>query len=343
MKKYTPALIAGLLVLSLSACGGSGEGPVQSSAPGITIQITRESPSPSAEPAPAEALPLELGTAVQVPEYAELTLVRVTTTQEVRATMDNGIYYENNNDGEIYVDAVFDVVNHSGRAIPCDELLEASATGSGGEEYDHVLYCGEKDDMGSISTGVEIAPLSTGRIHAALSVPESETSLTLYFDVNGTRYTCGYDTQAELKLTTPLKVGDVVENADYASMEFLGYEFTEAVYPTNTNGYYRYYKVDNSDNTYLALTFQITNYQSTAKEIDTFLRGRAVFMEKYKYNGFVVSENSDGSSLSNYNDIQPLSTARVICLIEVPKSVAQEAFTVSLMFDGQEYTMSAGA
>lgn len=343
MRKYMPVLIAGLLVLSLSACGSSGKDPAQSPASGITIQITQQSPSPSAEPTPSETLPLELGTAIQVPDYAELTLVRITTTQEVRATMDNGIYYENRNDGETYVDAVFDVVNQSGSTIPCDELLEASAVGAAGGEYDSVLYCGEKDDMGSISTGVEIAPLSTGRIHAALSVPESETSLTLYFDINGTRYSCAYNAQTELKLTTPLKTGDVVDSPDYASMEFLGYEFTDAVYPTNTNGYYRYYKVDSSDNTYLALTFRITNYQSTDKDIDTFLSGRAVFMDKYRYNGFVVSENSDGSSLSNYNSIQPLATAKVICLIEVPKSVTQESFTVSLMFDGQEYTLSSAA
>ena len=342
MKKLIALLLACGMLCALAACSGGGK-------MNISIESETGSVSPSAAPqntgsqeqTPPAAVTLELNTPYEVPDFAEVTLVRITTTNEVWASMGGTLYYENKNDGEIYIDAVFDVVNTSSETIECDELMTATAVGSNGVEYDTVLYCGEKNDMTSVSVNVDIPPLSSGRVHAAVSVPAAETAFTLNYDVNGTLFTCPYNTSTDLKTTTPLKAGDVIENEDYASLEFSGYEFTEAVYPTNTNGYYRYYKVDNSDNTYLALTFRVTNYQSTAKDVDTFLSGRATFLDKYKYNGFVVSENDDGSSLITYGSIQPLATARVVCLIEVPKSLAEESFSVSIMFDKQEYTVSS--
>lgn len=344
MKKLLSILLACGLLCALAACSGNGK---------VSISIEEETGSipPSVAPqntetpeqTQPEATTLELDTLYEIPDYAELTLVRITTTSEVWASMGGTLYYENKKDGEIYIDAVFDVVNTSSETIECDELLTATAVGSNGAEYDSVLYCGEKNDMTSVSSNLDIPPLSSCRVHAAISVPETESEFTLNYDVNGTLFTCQYNASTEMKSTTPLKAGDVIQNPDYADMTFVGYEFTDAVYPSNTNGYYRYYKVDSSDNTYLALTFQVTNYQSTAKDIDTFISGRSTFMDKYQYTGFVVSEDTDGAGLSNYNDIQPLATAKVICLIEVPKSIAEENFTVSVMFDKQEYTVSSGS
>jgi hypothetical protein len=72
----------------------------------------------------------------------------------------------------------------------------------------------------------------------------------------------------------------------------------------------------------------VTNYQGDSKDVDTFISARATFDGKYKYTGFIASEDDDGEGISSYNDIDPLTTAKVFYLIEIPKSVVEKELCI---------------
>ena len=85
----------------------------------------------------------------------------------------------------------------------------------------------------------------------------------------------------------------------------------------------------------------MTNYQSTAKDIDSFAGVTATFGGKYKYTGFVIREDEDQKGFSSNDDIAPLTTARLYYLIKVPKAVMEMDLSVRTVFDKQEYQFSA--
>lgn len=344
MKKAVSLFLTLMIGLSCTACGQAPTSDSQSSSPSPSSSAntdSQSSPSSHEETQKPEPTQLALNTPYSVPDLADLTLLRITTTDKVQPTM-GGTHYENSNDGETYVDMVFDVTYNGSSSIDCDELMTLVALNADSATYQSTLYAVETDNMTDISAYEPIAPLSTVRFHAAVSVPKTETDITLNLQVGDQLFTYAYNMATPVKTVSDLKQGETLGDEEYATLTFDGYEFTDAVYPSNTSGYYRYYKVDNSDNTYLALSFTLTNYQSTSQDIDTFLSATATFSEKYTYTGFVVSEDPDGSSLSTYNSIAPLESAKVFVLIEVPKNVTDKPLSISVMFDKEEYVLSKG-
>ena len=118
------------------------------------------------------------------------------------------------------------------------------------------------------------------------------------------------------------------------------YTFTDTILPTDVSGPYSYYEVDNTDNTYLALSFQLTNEMSDGHDMDKFLYCTATFDGKYSYTGFLVAEEEDGTGFDSYVTLDPLAPRHVLCLIEVPDTVVEMPVSISVIFDKQEYTIS---
>lgn len=322
MKRLLALLLAAVLAVALNACAAAPEEPPEEETPELP-----------------EAAALELDTPYQIPDYADFSLVSIATTGKVQASM-GGAYYESD-DGTPYVDVVLDVVNTGTAALDCQDLLVLTAVTTDGIEYPGSLYCVEKENMTSISAAESIPPQASVRFHAAAAVPVSVKELDLLLNVNGDLFSRSYQTGTEIKNTIELHPGDVAENKEYASMEFVGYEFTEDLLPSDTSHSYRHFQVENPESVYLALQYNVTNFQSTKKDIESFLNVRAVFGGKYQYDGFLIREDDDGRSFSSYAGIAPLATAKLFCLIEVPKAAAEQPFTVSTVFDKQEYVFSA--
>lgn len=345
MKKYSALMLAAALALSLVACSGGGAGDTNTPSTGNGDITSTNIPSGGGEDEPTgtelpQSTSLELNTKYTVPDYADFTLVGITTTDKVQGSMGGGRYYYND-DGDPYIDVVFDLVNTNANTIDSDDVMKFTAVSSTGTEYEASLYCVETDGMTDVSQYESISPMSSVRFHASATVPSSEKEFTLNFDINGSIYSCAYQTNTEVKTIIDLHPGDVIENDDYASMEFVGYEFTEDLLPPNTSSAYRHYQVDSPDSIYLVLKYNITNYQANKKDIDTFVGVTAIFADKYKYTGFVIREDDDGKGFSAYNDIEPLTSAHLYYLIEVPKTVMDMSFSVRTTFDKQEYQFSA--
>lgn len=137
----------------------------------------------------------------------------------------------------------------------------------------------------------------------------------------------------------PIAIGDTIDITDYISCVLNSVSYADAVYPSDTSSFYNYYQVDNTSNTYLVFDFDMTNYQSEAKQINTFMGIKALYMEKYSYSGFLVCE--DGvTTLSNYSSVNPLTPIKAYYIIEVPKTVIDSPFDATISMNGNEYQLS---
>lgn len=282
--------------------------------------------------------PMAFDTETVVDGVGKFTITKVEATPKITPLMSGSGY--TSSDG-IYIDTVFDFTNTASTEISCDDIAEVTVKGKSGAIYDDCSVFVENKDRTKIDRYENVIPLATVKLHVAAVVQESEAEGELEFKIGGEFFSFSFDTSKETAKTVPLKtVGEVIGSDSTQKAEFVSCEFAEAVYPTNKDGYYSYYKVDDASNTYLALEFNVTNCSNTDKDVDEMLYAKAKFAGKYNYDGFCVSENDDKTSLRAYEQISPLATKRVIFLIEVPKTVMNESYVVDIGFDGTEYRLT---
>ena len=320
-------LSALVLVSVLTACGSQAQDS-------HTTVVTKQ-PIP-ATPAPVEHA-LTLDAVNSVPGYLDFTLVKVQTASTIEPSLGGGLYYENSSAGETYVDVVLDVSNTTSASVSSEEVLTACALGTSGAEYPCELYAVETSGGTGLSQYEELSPLTATRLHCGISVPESESALTICLEAEGQRYTYAYTLGQTEANSIPLSVGQSLDVPDFASITFQGAYCTDDLLPPNTSGFYTHYAVEDPNSTYLVTAFDVTNQQGTAKDSDTFLGVRAVYREKYTYTGFVVVQDADGGGFSGSEDLLPLNPRRLYVLIEVPKSVSAEPAELFISFSGEEY------
>ena len=157
-----------VLAFTMAACGSDGENG------GSTFG--------------KNATELVLGHTNIIENVAEFTLFKVQTTKKITASLAGDIYYDNQNDGETYVDMIFDIKNLKAEDVSSEDFMIASAEGSDGTQYSISLYAVETNNATYVSAYENIAPLSSARFHCAFSVPETETSLKINITVGEEKY-----------------------------------------------------------------------------------------------------------------------------------------------------------
>ena len=176
MRKIVAAFLILALCLSFCACGGKGgswgKGRKKGLGPGQTELVLANQNS--------------------VEDYADFSLFKVVTGKKITASISDDIHYENDTEGETYVDIVLDWTNTSTETISSEDLLVTYATNAKGKDYTECLYAIETRDGTYLRRREDIEPLFTVRLHCAITVPESETDLTLYLDIKGEQYVCSY-------------------------------------------------------------------------------------------------------------------------------------------------------
>ena len=322
MRRLLAACLAVAMCLSFCACGGGEESNGKSGGKKTGFR--------NAE--------LVLAEANSIAEYADFSLFKVTTGKKITASIAGDIYYENDTEGETFVDMILDWTNTGTETVSSEDLLKAYAVNAGGVEYSKCLYAVETNHATYLSRYEDIAPLTTVRLHCAIKVPESEKELTLYLNVRGQKFVYEYRLGEVAGTAEEIRAGETVEVADYATLVFHGMEYTDDVRPSDTDGVYSHYEIDDPANTYLLVRFDLTSYLADDRECDTFVGIKAVYLDKYTYTGFAVVEDGDGRGFSAYDDIAPLTTRHFYYLIEVPKSVTENEVELTISFNGREYT-----
>ena len=319
MKKLFAIFLSTVLCLSLWACAST--------------------PAPGQQQADAElpTIAMTLGDKNVIADYASFTLFKISNGKKATATIGGGLYYENDNAGETYVDVILDWTNLSANAVSSEDIMTITATNSTGATFSG--FTAVETNNGTYLTRYEkLSALSTTRVHAVISVPETETALTVHLVIQGTDYTCNYTMGQTVGNAKTIAESELIEDTNYAALLFKGVEYTDDLLPTNTSGVYSHYEIDDPNNTYLVVKFDITNYMADAKDCENFAGVTAVYLDKYTYTGSLVVEDEDGKGFGRYEDVSPLATRHCFYMIEVPKTVIENPVTLTIAFNSQEYT-----
>lgn len=333
MKKWIAFFLALTICLSLCACKKE-PAPVETPEPEVETEVV---PEVVPEETVVTLLP---GETHEVPDYADLTLVRIVASNKLEASMSGGQYYTRNAEGEIFIDMVFDVVNNTTEAIQTDDFMTAVAVSADGTEYVCNIFGTETNDMTDFSLFGELAAQTATRFHAAVSVPSAKTEFTLNFTVNGKEFTCDYSAETTLRTSNELTAGTILDQEGFGQAEFLGWEFADAVYPTEMVGSYQFFEPSEESHSYLVLKFLVTSALEEAKAVGTFVSARASVAGAASADALTVSENEDHRGLSNMNDLAPETATKVYCLVDIPAEAKDQSFEAVVTFGGQEYIVT---
>ncbi len=331
MKKIRLLPLTLLILLLLSACGGteSSENEVTTTAPVVTTTVST----------PPETV-LQLGTTYSEPD-AEFSLFKIVTSDRVTASMDSSYFYENMLEGEVFVDVVFDVVNLSSEPLRGNAVMQAVAAAPDGTQFGRVLYAFETNNNTYVMESAELAPQTSGRLHCAVSVPETVSELSLRFTVGDEIYTRAYQLHSTVREDLVLELSEPVIADGFATLTLTSFGYADDVLPVNTSGDYRHYPVASPENTYLTLYMVIHSHQESAKREDSFVKVKARYPDGSTYEGMIVVVDRDGKGFSQGTAVMP-ETDTVCCyLIEVPKAAAEETVELTIVFNGNEYVFNS--
>ncbi len=291
-----------------------------------------------------EPVELVLNEQNSIEEFMDFKLIKVQSGKNLYDSMGTSHYSAE--DGNVYVDTVFDIKNTSAEELEIefyysdDEVapIVVAAENFDGTVFENSMIAFESNNYTELDNYSGVAPQAKSRMHVAAIVPEGETELTLNFEFNGVPYFYSYTVGTEVGEKVEIAIDQEIEVEDYAKYTFRGIEITDDVKPSNTDGSYSYYEVDDASNTYVVIKMDVMNLGESAVEAEDFLNVKAKYLDKYEYSGFVAVEDEDQEGFSTWESIKPLTTRTVYTLIEVPDSVASESANLTLYIAGQEYT-----
>jgi hypothetical protein len=125
--------------------------------------------------------------------------------------------------------------------------------------------------------------------------------------------------------TKIIEINQPVIVEEFCELTLKAVEFTPVVKPPNPDSYYSYYQVEQDDVTFLHIVANIKNLQNLAQDADSFIDIKAIYDNKYEYEGFATIEEKGGGDFTyiSITSIDPLMTEVVHFLIEVPKEVEE--------------------
>lgn len=327
MKRWMAWLAVMVLCVCLTACG---KAPQQ--APVTQPTVSRDQTTPSVPPTP-----MALGETITADGYAELTLYRVETTQKIRATLGESLYYENTEDAKTYVDMVLDIVYLGTGSQKPASFAQVSATGTDGTVYAASLYAIESNNARDIAKDAFIKPQETNRYHAAVVVPEEETALEFVLTVDGKRYSYAYTMGERVCDTVAAQTGETLTFAE-AELTLGEVRYADRVDPSEAAQYATYYAVDDETMTYLVVPFTMTNIGDNDQQPQSLFDVTAVYKNGELYTGFVVTEDASGQAFCMTDvALTPSETRTVYTLIEVPQTLVDQPLTLRLAFGQTEY------
>lgn len=100
---------------------------------------------------------------------------------------------------------------------------------------------------------------------------------------------------------------------------------SQRIDPPEKSGYYNYYQVSDTDNTYLCIILNAKNISNLELKADKVSTVKALYDNNYTYSSFsAIPDKNLGFTYTSITNIKPLTNNLVYYLIEVPKIVETE-------------------
>ncbi|GAA0181120.1 hypothetical protein SH2C18_36970 [Clostridium sediminicola] len=287
----------------------------------------------------ANANIVNVGEKFIIEDYAEITVKDVEISNKVEPPKSTGysLIYKSDEVDKTYVTVILEVKNLSETEKSIDNIANVSVNKED-SKYMCNLYLQLTEDDTSLSEFESIEPLSSGIVYCATKVPlDSLGESVISFLINDKKYNLNYNTTNATIEKKSIDIGQKLVAEEYAEFTIEEIEYKEDVLPSNPGDFYTHYQVENTSNIYIDIVSKIKNLRSSSYDVEKFFGAKVLYNGKYNYNGFMVGEKSDGSTLGSYLSIEPLSTMRVHSLIEVPKEVITGEVELCIYFNGEKY------
>ena len=150
-------------------------------------------------------------------------------------------------------------------------------------------------------------------------------------------------TEINAKLTKPVTVGTSISSGGF-DITFNTFEFSYDVLPKNPSGFYNHYVADKGKVYYHVAMDIKNNNKQTIRGEDVFSKVELVYNNDYKYDGFIVLDEDDGSGFDfGSTPIKPLETKGIRILFKLPEEIetATEPVEVTIDIDGEKFTYKA--
>lgn len=131
---------------------------------------------------------------------------------------------------------------------------------------------------------------------------------------------------------TVFNIGDTLSFPGRFEIILKSTEFAKTVKPTKASGYYSYYEVEDADKVFYHAIFDVKNLSGSGLSADEVFNVKLLYDGKYEYTGFSTIEEDGGSDFTytNITKIDPLDTAKLHYLIEIPKEVKESGKSIAL-------------
>lgn len=185
------------------------------------------------------------------------------------------------------------------------------------------------------------------------TVVETEETTTATTTTTTTTTTQATTTTAETTTTTvtttlppepksySFNIGDTVTvNSKYdVTMKY--FDFTYKVEPSNPDGYYSYYEVQEDDTIYYHVVFDVRNLKGNSVSADEIIEATLTYDNVYNYYGFSTIEEEGGSDFTytSISSIDPLETRTIHYIISVPSEVATSGKEILLTLEVDDETL----
>lgn len=130
------------------------------------------------------------------------------------------------------------------------------------------------------------------------------------------------------------KINETMVFPDFGELVINKAEFTDEVNPSNPGAYYNYYKSESSDKEFFHLIGTFKNISDNDIEfgfLEDPIDFKLIYKDKYKYDGFVVIEEDSGEDFSLVEPVEPLTSATLHAIIEIPKEVKESGEVVKAL------------
>lgn len=268
-----------------------------------------------------------------VENVAEYEINRVFVTTKLEALLDGFTYYEADAGNEfIVIDA--NVKNLTSQWADAETLVKVTIE-IDGTIYNSTNYVVSEDDIDSYS-GLDA--LETSRMYFAVQVPQGTNTedITLTMTCGGKTSSCQvsvseYEAKKEY----------IVFNKEYTDNSTMNIKFEKVFYtnrldPSRKDGAYSYYEAENGKK-YLVTKLKVKNLKGSSLSDDDVTGIKCIYNGKYNYDGFICTEEDDGSDLDSYSSIDPLDTRTMYYLIEVPVEVEKGPTELEIYLMGETY------
>lgn len=117
--------------------------------------------------------------------------------------------------------------------------------------------------------------------------------------------------------------------------------FAQRINPPDQSGFYTYYQVKDTSNTYLCITLNAKNLSNLELKASSIATVKVKYNNNYTYTSFsAIPDKTTGFTYTNIYNVKPLTNSTIYYFAEMPNTISEETETpiqIEIKFENKTY------